>query len=235
MDGIIILLVFALIVFAIITFTRRFNDSFILIAFAIGLAVNANYYHSGNYPVQVGSMIISIDAILYSAFMYTIVVKYIHYPKKEGHNVVWATLAAIIIAAIIECVARSSVKDKTPLQVIEIFGNYFFSALGTFIACLSVSKLVEVFEDKHISRYVTILVGMIIGSLINTVIFFGGQLAMTAIDGTLTNDSLLKIGQSVLGNTVFKIIAIAFAELAYMVNVKWWVPKELLKREDVRR
>lgn len=225
--GIWILIGFAVLAFALLTFLRKYSDSFMLIAFAIGTAVNANIFHSGTYPVVVGNIVFSIDSILYTIFMFTVAVKYIHYPRKDGQSLVYATIAAILIAAVIECAAKWSSGSKGGLEVFEIFLNYLFSSVGTLISCSIIGLLVEKLKDKKVNNYLTVFISILIGTVINSVIYFGGMMVYNSNDPEM----ITKIGWMMLGNLILKIVCIVFAELSYLVSNKWWIPNELKNKQ----
>ena len=67
--GLALLIIFMFVAYGLTTLFRRWIDIPTLIAVAIGCAVNANIFTPLNSGVEVGSLVFSIEAILYTLFM----------------------------------------------------------------------------------------------------------------------------------------------------------------------
>ena len=128
--GFALLIVFMFVAFGLTTLFRRWIDIPTLLAVAIGCAVNANIFTPLNSGVTVGPFIFSIEAILYTLFMYTIVIRILDYGYKAAKTMTLTSVAAIIISAIIEFVALVSYEGFA-VSTLKTFSFYFLSSLGT--------------------------------------------------------------------------------------------------------
>ena len=122
-----LLIVFMFVAYGLTTLFRRWLDVPTLIGVAIGCAVNANLFTPLNYPVVVGELTFSIESILYTLFMYTVVIRILDYSYDDAKKLALTSVAAIIISAIIELVALLA-KDGFQTVVCQNFAVYLFSS-----------------------------------------------------------------------------------------------------------
>lgn len=223
MNGLLILSAFAIMLFALVTLLRKWADSFVLIAFAIGCAINANIFNSVSSPVEIGGLVFSIDSILFSVFMYVVIVKFIHYPVKDGKTLVYSTVVAIIISAVIELIAHLSAEGYA-FETLAKFFYYCMSAFASLISIWVMVLIIKSMEKRKVSRFLTIPTAMVFGSIINTLVYYGSYalFAHTIMDNFSGN---------LLGSIIGKIVCIIIALLSYLVSTTIWIPNEL-KRED---
>ena len=102
----VLLIVFMFVAFGLTTFFRRWIDVPVLIAVAIGCAVNANLFNPLTAPIVVEPFTFSIEIVLYTLFMYTLVVRMLDYGNVQARTMMLTSIAAIIISAFIELMAN---------------------------------------------------------------------------------------------------------------------------------
>ncbi len=218
--GFALLIVFMFVAFGLTTLFRRWIDIPSLIAVAIGCAVNANLFTPLNSGIVVGPFIFSIEAILYTLFMYTIVIRILDYGYKAAERMALTSVAAIIISAIIEFAALISSKGFT-VETAKTFSFYFLSSIGTIIGVWVMILITISCRKKNFNNYVIIPLAIIASGLIHSVIFYGG---MALINWSITDNALAMI----LGAIVGKGVCIGLSVFCYFINQKWWRPLSLI-------
>ena len=213
-----ILILFAFIGFAFLTFSRKWHDYAMLFTIAIGCAVNANIYNGVSAPVYVGQICFSIDAILYTMFMFTVVICAKNYDIRRAKILVSAAIAAILVSAAIEFFATwSSVGYSTDLLT-KVLG-YVFSAIGTFVGVWIMLAVFKKLEEKHVNIYLSFVICVLIASVINTSIYYGGTIA---VSGRIEN-----LIYMLTGSFIAKSLSIILGEISYYVNTHFWIPVNL--------
>ena len=100
--GFALLVIFMFVAFGLTTLFRRWIDVPTLLSVAIGCAVNANLFTPITHPIVLGDFTFSIEIVLYTLFMYTIIVRILDYGYQAAKTMTFTSVAAIIISAIIE-------------------------------------------------------------------------------------------------------------------------------------
>ena len=121
-----LLIIFMFVAFGLTTLCRRWMDIPTLIAVAIGCAVNANIFTPIKYPIVLGDFVFSFEIVLYTLFMYTIVVRILDYGYADAKKMTLTSVAAIIISAVIELFALLAQKGFVT-EVFQDFALYVFS------------------------------------------------------------------------------------------------------------
>ena len=81
-----LLIIFMFVAYGLTTLFRRWVDIPTLIGVAIGCAVNANIFTPLKYPINVGPFTFSFEVVLYTIFMYTIVVRILDYGYQDARR-----------------------------------------------------------------------------------------------------------------------------------------------------
>ena len=217
--GFALLIIFMFVAFGLTTLFRRWIDIPTLIAVAIGCAVNANIFNPTTYPITVGPFVFSIEIILYTLFMYTIVVRVLDYGYKAAQKMALTSIAAIIISAIIEFVALVSYEGFTEKSG-KALAFYFLSSIGTIVGVWVMIVIAMNCRKKNVSSYIVIPLGIIASGLIHSVIYYGG---MALINWSITDNALAMI----LGALIGKAVCIGLSDFCYFINQKWWMPLNL--------
>lgn len=216
-----ILIIFAFLAFAFLAFARKWHDYAMLFTIAIGCAVNANILNSMSAPVEAWGMIFSIDSILYTMFMFTVLICARDYDIRRAKILTSSAIAAILVSAVIEFFAKwSSIGYSTDL-FISFFG-YFASCLGTFAGVWTMLWVFKKMQNKNRNINLIFLVCVIVASVINSTIYYLGY---TLVSGRIAN-----IWQMLAGSYIGKILCIMLGQLAYFVNTHYWIPNKLKDR-----
>lgn len=221
--GFALLIIFMFVAFGLTTLFRRWIDIPTLLAVAIGCAVNANIFNPITYPVVVGPFIFSIEIVLYTLFMYTIVIRILDYGYKAAKTMTLTSVAAIIISAIIEFMALVSYQGFA-VETLKLFSFYFLSSIGTIVGVWVMVWIASNLRKKNVNNYIIIPLAIIVSGLIHSIIYYGGM----ALINWEINDNALAM---VLGAVIGKAVCIGLSVLCYFINNTWWKPLSLVSKE----
>ena len=76
-----------------------------LYALSIGGAVNANFFHAGNYPIMCFGLPFGLDSIIYSVFGYCVILMFLKVSKREAYILTISSVIAIMFSAVMQLVA----------------------------------------------------------------------------------------------------------------------------------
>ena len=223
--GFALLVIFMFVAFGLTTLFRRWIDGPTLFAVAIGCAVNANIFNPITAPVQLGSLTFSIEIILYTLFMYTIIVRILDYGYQAGKVMTLTSIAAIVVSAIIELVSNLATNGFTA-EAFKISAYYLFSCLGTIIGVWVMVLIAIKLRKVNVSSYVIIPVAIIVSSIIHAIFFYGGY---ALINWDYTIYSLSKAVGTIIG----KAVCIGLSVFCYFINKKYWIPLNLFAKEEI--
>lgn len=219
-----LLIIFMFVAFGLTTLCRRWMDIPTLLAVAIGAAVNANIFTPIFHPIEVGKFTFSMEIVLYTLFMYTIVVRILDYGYNDAKRMTFTSVAAIVISAFIELVARLA--DNVPADVaFKEFSYYLFSSVGTIIGVWVMVFITIKCRNKNISSYLIIPFAIIASSIIHSLFYYGGISLVEWRRGVYT----LFMGLSAI---MGKGVCILLAMLCYFINQKFWAPLSLEKKQE---
>lgn len=220
-----VLIIFMFVAFGLTTLFRKWMDIPTLLAVAIGAAVNANLFNPITSPIYVGRFIFSMEIILYTLFMYTIVVRILDYGYNDAKRMTFTSVAAIIISAFIELVARLAAKVSMEIALKE-FSYYLISSVGTVIGVWVMILITIHCRRKRISPYLIIPFAIIASSLIHSTVYYGGILLIEWKRGVYTLFMFL-------GALIGKGACILLAIPCYYINKNYWIPLNLRKEEEI--
>ena len=219
-----LLIIFMFVAFGLTTLFRRWIDVPTLIAVAIGCACNANIFTPISYGIEVGPFIFSIENVLYTLFMYTIVVRILDYGYKQAKVMTFTSIAAIIISAFIELVALSSWSGFS-LELLKKFSFYLFSCLGTILGVWIMIWITIKCREKNISSYIIIPLAIAASCMIHSLVYYG-SIALIEWRADVYPVFLA------LGAIIGKAACILLSVLCYFINQKYWKPLNLVKKEE---
>ena len=219
-----LLIIFMFVAYGLTTLFRRWIDIPTLIAVAIGCAVNANIFTPLNSAVPVGPLNFSIEIVLYTLFMYTIMVRILDYGYSEAKRMTFTSIAAIIISAFIELVAQLMVHGFS-VDTFKTFSYYLFSSAGTILGVWIMILITIQCRKKNISCYLIIPFGITASTIVHAIVFFGG---IALVNWKFDIYSL----QTLLGTIIGKAVCIALSILCYCINKKYWRPLNLVEKEE---
>ncbi len=212
-------IIMAVIIFAFITLVRRWYDYSILFTIAIGFAVNANIFNSSNVPVYLGDLVFAIDSILYTGFMFAVIICAREYGVRKAKILTSSSIAAILVSASIEFLANVSSFGYATEYLISTL-SYVYSALGTFLGVWLMLYIYSKLDALKTHVALNFIFCVIITSVVNTAVYYGLM--------ALTLGSIIAVWQVLLGSFIGKIICIALGLISYYINTHFWIPKDLL-------
>lgn len=222
-----LLIIFMFLAFGLTTLFRRWIDIPTLIAVAIGCAVNANIFNPLTAPIELGPFTFSIEIVLYTLFMYTLVVRTLDYGYVEAKRMTFTSVAAIIISAIIELVARLMVSGFE-IETFKAFSYYLFSVIGTILGVWLMVWITIMCRKKNISVYLIIPFAIIASSIVHSIFFYGGIALVEWRIGVYT-------AFNALGTVIGKAVCILLSILCYFINKKFWTPLNLVEKEEANK
>ena len=172
-----ILILFAFVAFAFLVVARKKYDYAMLFTIAIGCGVNANIYNSVSAPVMVGPVYFSIDSILYTLFMFTVIICAKDYDIRRAKILTSSALAAILVSAVIEFFAGWSSVGYSDTLLIKFIG-YLASAVGTFAGVWAMLAMFKKMDSKA-NINLTFIICVLLASIINSTIYYSGVIAVS--------------------------------------------------------
>lgn len=165
----------AAIVFFLITiilFEKRNIWSTIVSSLGIAGVVNANFFHSGNYPIDVFGLNFGVDAIIYTLFIYTIILNFFYFGKKSAIIYTFSGAAAVFLAGVIELIAVAFSSGHS-IEAWAEFGGFAISALATIAAGVCAVLLIDFLKKKFkIHNMFLIIIGIVLATIVNTLIYY---------------------------------------------------------------
>ena len=222
--GLALLIIFMFVAYGLTTLFRRWIDIPTLLAVAIGCAVNANIFNPYTAPIVVGPFTFSIEIVLYTLFMYTIIVRILDYSYTDAKRMTFTSIAAILISAFIELMALLMTKNDVS-EAFKSFAIYVFSSIGTVAGVWIMVLITIVCRKKNISPYLIIPFAIIPASLIHAAFFYGGMIIV------YQNTDVIDLGLGALGTIIGKAVCILLSIFCYFINQKWWRPLNLVAQE----
>ena len=213
--------VLAIIIFAFITFIRKWYDHAMLYTIAIGFAINANIFNAMTAPVYCGPLTFSIDSILYTGFMFCVIVCAIEYGVREAKILTSSAIAAILLSALIEFLAKISSIGYQTAFIMNFFG-YFFSAVGTFAGVWLMLFIFEKLKKRGVNNYINISLGILIASIVNTSIYY--------IFTIITTKSVNNLGYMLAGSYIGKVFCILLCLCSFFVSTRLFIPNNLKEK-----
>ena len=174
-----------------------------LYALAIGGAVNANFFHAANYPIDIFHLSFGIDAILYNLFIFCVIVMFFEKNKKEAYLLAISSIIATLLAGFFDSVAEILSNGGYFDGAFNCLINFSISSFSSVICVVIILELLDLFTKKKIIKYQYILlsIGMVIATLLNSPIYY--TLASLVFR---QNDNLLNLTISSLIGKAFAII-----------------------------
>lgn len=214
-------LLFSIIIFLLSLVCYEKFRSTTLYALSIGGAVNANFFHAGNYPIMCFGLPFGIDSIIYSVFAYCVILMFLKLNKREAYILTFSSVIAIMFSALMQLVADLFTIGSCFL-VWKTFLNFFVSSIASLIAVWIMLEVLNRLKKKNINDYVLLIVGMLIVSLVNSLIYYS---IVTWINGTPENILTL-----LLTSFIGKVIALACSIGALYLTNK--IEKVIARKEQ---
>lgn len=176
-----------------------------LYALAIGGVVNANFFHAGAYPVTCFGLPFGIDSLIYTLFVFCVMVMLLHETKRDAYLLAVSSIVAILFSACMQLVA-DLLSIGSSVFVWQRFAGFCISAFASIIAILVAVEIVSRMKAKH-NAYLCMAVGIIITILLNSGIYY----PLSVLINVSTGNVWLYLATSFLG----KLIALGYSLLAF--------------------
>ena len=198
----------------------------ILYTVAIGCVVNANIFNSVDYPISIGNLVFGMNSVIYVLFLFSILIMYIDFGKKNAITLIICSIGGIAFASIIQLLTNIASNGFQIKYVYDLIA-YFASCISSFVAGLILIKLFDYFKQKKFNIYLNIGVNLIIASLVDSIIYYIITLSIKI--SVLSLEFWLSLLSLYLG----KLISIFFALISLIFLKKYCkVDKQLNDNEN---
>ena len=154
-----------------------------LYALSIGGAVNANFFHAGNYPIMCFGLPFGIDSIIYSVFAYCVILMFLKVSKRDAYILTFSSIIAIMFSACMQLVAELFTIGSC-FAVWKTFLNFTVSSAASLIAVWVALEIMNILKQKNTNEYILLISGMLLISSINSLIYYS---IVTWINGAPEN------------------------------------------------
>jgi len=197
MYNLLFFVIFLILLFIIFIIAKHLFGANALFVLGIGCVIGANLYNSNAFPIQVGNLVFGIDSIVYTVFVFSILLAYIDYGKKLMKEVLYCSAGSILLTALLALSGNFFQVGLTD-SVLLSFLYYFFSLIGTLAAIYLMMYVYKRLENK-INIYLNIAIALMVASIVNSAVYFGLSFIMA---GGLGDAFLLSLAGSYIGKTI---------------------------------
>lgn len=198
------LLAFALFFATMIAFEKKNIWGTVIGALGVGGVVNSGFFTAASYPIDIFGLSFGVDSIIYTLFVFTVILKYLYWDKKEALIFAISASAALLFAAFIELTANAFSTGHTEVAWRK-FGVLALSAFATITAGVSMIYILDAIKNKwKLNQYWLLIIGLVYSTLVNSTIYFG---LVTFISGTKFSFEIL--GTSYLGKSIAIVAAVS--------------------------
>ena len=191
-------LIFSLAVFMLAIIGYKKFRSTTLYALAIGGIVNANFFHSGNYPIKIFGLDFGIDSIIYTLFAFCVIIMLIKEDKKSAYLLGFSSVIAIMFSALMQLVS-SLLSQGNSWDVWATFLTFCASSIASTIAIIVAIEITQHIKQRF-NNYIQLIIGILIILAVNTIIYC--PLAI------LINNTPANLWTMLLTNSIGKIISL---------------------------
>ena len=185
-----------------------------LYALAIGGVVNANYFHSGNYPIYCFGLPFGIDSLIYTLFVFCVMTMLLRESKKSAYLLAISSIIAILFSALMELSARV-LAGEAFLPSLKIFDSFMISAFSSSVAVIVAVEVVDRLK-KQCGPYVCMAVGVAIITVINSGIYY----PVTALINGATEAIWIYILTSFAGKGIALVYSLVTLKILNMLKSK---------------
>lgn len=153
-------------------FAKKFFGKNALFVIGIGCVIGANLYNANAFPIEMGSLILGIDSVVYTLFVFSVITMHTYFGKKAMREVLYCAVGSIFLTALLSFSGNFFQVGITESGVYS-FLYYFFSILGTIVAIEIMILVFDKLKKKNVNIYLNIAIGLVIASLLNTAIYYG--------------------------------------------------------------
>ena len=176
-------LVFSAVIFSLSLVCYEKFKTTTLYALSIGGAVNANFFHAGNYPIMCFGLPFGIDSIIYSVFAYCVILMFLKVSRRDAYILTFSSIIAIMFSACMQLVAELFTIGSC-FAVWKTFLNFTVSSAASLIAVWGALEIMNILKQKNTNEYILLIFGMLLISTINSLIYYS---IVTWINGVPEN------------------------------------------------
>lgn len=212
MNSLLFLLVFVAGIFFILTLALKVFPKDASFTIAIGAVIGANIYNSTAYPIVVGDFVFGIDSIVYTIFAFCLLFMYINFGKRDMKVVLYTSMFSIFFTAFLFFMGNLS-QGGYSIDLMLNFLVYIVSIVATFLAVLAMAKVFD-FVQLKTNVYFAIFIGLLVASLVNSMIYFGFTYLLKGGLGEMFLPSLA-------GSYIGKFVASGLCILVFWLTTLW--------------
>lgn len=214
---------FGILIFLAVLLGGKKYRSTALYALAIGGAVNANFFTALTHPIEVARRTFGIDGILYTLFIFCVIVMLFEQGKKQAYLLSASSVIAIMLSAIFELVANI-LGNGYSHGLWDRFLDFTVSCVASILVIIPIIELIDLMMRKRwvLNKYILLHMGLVIATLINSPIYY----TLASLFANKTGDLL----ELTLTSWMTKGLAIIFAMIAFFfMNL---FDKKMKEREE---
>ena len=168
---------------------KRFHNT-TLYALAIGGVVNANFFNAHTYPIDIFGISFGIDSIIYTLFVFCVILMYIKEGRKQAYLLAASSIIAIMFSATMQLVSDLLSKG-TSFAVWNAFIDFTISSIVSAVAVIIMIETFRLLSNKFKlfnNPYILTLYGILLCTIINSTLYYG---AVILLNGTNENTPIL--------------------------------------------
>lgn len=187
--------------------------SIVVNAIAVGGVVNSNYWSCMTTPIDIFGFDFGIDAVIYTLYIYCIILMYFRKGKKDAYLMGISGTIAVILASIFEVSAKDLSGGYESIELILIFVRFVISATSSLLLIIPMIKIIDILKEKHnVNNFLLIIIGIVFVSVFNTFLHLG-LTWFTYVPILSIEVVLLNIATSLMG----RLIGLGCALIAFLV------------------
>ena len=204
MNSILFYFIFILLSFLILGVSIKIIPKEAMFTIAIGAVIGSNIYNSINYPIDILGLNFGIDSIVYTIFMFCLLLMYIDYGKKDFKALLYTSLFSILFTAFLYFMGTFSQQGYS-LSLLLSTLSYINSIIGTFLGAFAMIKVYDFLKKKNCNIYINIFLCMIVASLINSLIYF---VLTFIINHSIIDSMLISLAGSYIGKLISSLLCL---------------------------
>lgn len=181
-----------------------------LYVLAFGLAIGSNVYNIGNYGFYIGDYLFGIDSIIYTMFVFCVILAYLKYGVATAKNLVISIMCSIMLTGLLQFVA-SWVSVGFSSGIVWGLVSFALSAIATGVAIWVALVLFKLFYDHKCPSVLNVFIFFVIVTLLNSIIYFGG----VAVFNQLTFDLVNVLTASYIGKLFATLLCLGVYSIFY--------------------
>lgn len=205
MSNLLIFIIFIISIFALLAVAIKFFPKDSIFTIAIGAVIGANIYNASTYPLDIFGIRFGFDSIIYTIFLFCMLVMYIDYGRRDLKIVLYTALFSIFFSAFLFVFGTYSQTGWTDGLWTSIL-SYLASIVGTFCAVWAMVALFGFLKERNLNIYVIVPLVLFFASLVNTIIYFGLTFVFS---GQIVQDFLNMMAGSYIGKIIASLLCIA--------------------------